>query len=94
MIREERGVKVLILKRECALVSGRKQKRFFKIEIDQERCLGERCGCNRLCTRIFKCPGLIWDQARGKAQIDEAICNGCGVCAGICPAIAIRKEAI
>lgn len=93
LIRQERGVKVLILKRECAMVSGKRQRKLFRIEIDQEQCLGERCGCNCLCTRIFKCPGLIWDRAKGKAQIDEAICNGCGVCAGICPASAIRREA-
>jgi indolepyruvate ferredoxin oxidoreductase alpha subunit len=94
LIRMERGVKVLILKKECALVSGKRQKKLFRVEVDQERCLGEACGCNRLCTRIFKCPGLMWDQNAGKAQIDEAICNGCGVCAGICPASAIRKEAV
>jgi indolepyruvate ferredoxin oxidoreductase alpha subunit len=94
MIRMERGVKVLVLKRECALVSGKRQKKLFQVEVDQGRCLGEACGCNRLCTRIFKCPGLIWEQSKGKARIDEAICNGCGVCAGICPASAIHKEAI
>jgi len=87
------GVKVLILRRECALVSAKRQKKLFRIEVDQERCLGEACGCNRLCTRIFKCPGLMWDRAAGKARIDEAICTGCGVCAEICPASAIRKEA-
>jgi indolepyruvate ferredoxin oxidoreductase alpha subunit len=87
------GVKVLILRRECALVSAKRQKKLFRIEVDQERCLGEACGCNRLCTRIFKCPGLMWDQATGRARIDEAICTGCGVCTEICPASAIRKEA-
>jgi len=91
LISAERGVKVLILKRECALVSGKRQRRVFQMEVDQERCLGEACGCNRLCTRIFRCPGLMWDQKRGKVRIDEAICNGCGVCAEICPASAIRK---
>ncbi len=92
LIRMEKGVKALILKRECALVSGKRQKKLFQVEVDQGRCLGEACGCNRLCTRIFKCPGLMWDQANGRACIDEAICNGCGVCAEICPASAIRKE--
>jgi indolepyruvate ferredoxin oxidoreductase alpha subunit len=85
-------VKVLILKRECALVSAKKQKSLYKVEVDQDRCLGESCGCNRLCTRIFKCPGLMWDSTAGKARIDEAICTGCGVCAEICPASAIQKE--
>jgi len=92
LLQEERGVKVLILKRECALVSAKHQKRLYQVEVEQERCLGETCGCNRFCTRIFKCPGLMWDKAAGKARIDEAICTGCGVCTEICPASAIRKE--
>ena len=92
LLQEEKGIEVLILKRECALVSAKHQKRFYKVEVDQEHCLGETCGCNRLCTRIFKCPGLVWDQTNGKARIDEALCTGCGVCAEICPASAIRKE--
>jgi len=92
LLQKEKGVKVLILKRECALVSAKHQKRLYQVEVDQKSCLGETCGCNRLCTRIFKCPGLMWDKAAGKAHIDEAICTGCGVCVEICPASAIRKE--
>jgi indolepyruvate ferredoxin oxidoreductase alpha subunit len=92
LLQDQQGVKVLILKRECALVRGKKQKKLYQVEVRQERCLGEACGCNRLCTRVFKCPGLYWDTATGKASIDEAICTGCGVCAEICPASAIRKE--
>jgi len=91
-LQDKEGVKVLILKRECALVRSKKQKKLYQVEVNQERCLGETCGCNRLCTRVFKCPGLYWDRATGKAGIDEAICTGCGVCAEICPASAIRKE--
>jgi indolepyruvate ferredoxin oxidoreductase alpha subunit len=94
LLQEEKGVKALILKRECALVSAKHQKRLYEVEVDQKRCLGETCGCNRLCTRIFKCPGLIWDKSAGKAHIDEAICTGCGVCTEICPASAIQKEAV
>jgi indolepyruvate ferredoxin oxidoreductase alpha subunit len=92
LLQHEEGVNVLILKRECALVSAKHQKRIYQVKVDQERCLGEICGCNRLCTRIFKCPGLMWDKEAGKARIDEAICTGCGVCSEICPASAIRKE--
>ena len=94
LLQDEKGVKVLILKRECALVSAKQQKRLYQVEVEQERCLGETCGCNRLCTRLFKCPGLMWDQATGKARIDEAICTGCGVCTEICPASAIKKEKV
>ena len=94
LLQDLEGVKVLILRRECALVRGRTQKKLFNMEVAQDLCLGEMCGCNRLCTRVFKCPGLIWDTIAGKARIDEAICTGCGVCADICPSSAIRKEVV
>jgi indolepyruvate ferredoxin oxidoreductase alpha subunit len=93
LLQEGKGPRVLILRRECALIRGKQQKKLFQVTIDRERCLGDQCGCNRLCTRVYKCPGLIWDPMTGKAQIDEAICTGCGVCAEICPASAIGKEA-
>jgi len=94
LLQDLEGVKVLILRRECALVRGRTQKKLFNMEVVQDLCLGENCGCNRLCTHVFKCPGLIWDTIAGKARIDEAICTGCGVCADICPSSAIRKEVV
>ena len=62
------------------------------ISLDEAVCMGENCGCNRLCTRIFKCPGLVWDPAKHTAGIDEVICTGCGVCESICPAGAIRRK--
>jgi len=86
------GTKILILRQECALVRGRKESRRERIRIDHEKCIGEECGCNRLCTRVFRCPGLKWNCSVSKAEIDEAICVGCGVCAQICPAGAFVKE--
>ncbi len=89
---QEKGAKVLILRQECALVRGRKASKRFKVSIDPEKCIGEDCGCNRLCTRVFRCPGLNWNASLNKSSIDEAICVGCGVCADICPTQAICKE--
>jgi indolepyruvate ferredoxin oxidoreductase alpha subunit len=91
---EEEGVKVVVLRQICALSPEKKGAKAYKMAVNEAVCLGENCGCNRLCTRIFKCPGLIWDEKRKVAMIDEVICAGCGVCASICPSGAIeRKEA-
>ena len=92
LLEQERGLKVLILGQSCALSPEKKGKKPWVMAVDEQRCRGEECGCNRLCTRIFRCPGLLWDRARKKARIDEVICAGCGFCASICPAGAIRCE--
>ena len=89
---EETGaLKVLILQQICALSPEKKGKKKFLMQVDEALCLGENCGCNRLCTRIFRCPGLVWDRTKKKAVIDEVICAGCGVCYSICPQKAIKR---
>ncbi|MGB5218653.1 MAG: indolepyruvate ferredoxin oxidoreductase subunit alpha, partial [Smithella sp.] len=88
----ERGsMKVLILKQACALSPEKKGKKQFQMKVNEELCLGESCGCNRLCTRIFRCPALTWDRIKKKAVVDEVICAGCGVCYSICPQKAIMR---
>ena len=94
LIEDTNGVKVLIMSKACALSPQRKNKKDYDVHVNQELCLGEECGCGRLCTRIFRCPGLIWNEAEKKAQIDEVICVGCGVCADICPQGAIKREEV
>jgi indolepyruvate ferredoxin oxidoreductase alpha subunit len=91
----ERGsLKVLIMRQICALSPEKKGKKKYQMKVNEELCLGESCGCNRLCTRIFRCPALTWDRKKKKALIDEVICAGCGVCYSICPQKAIiRTEA-
>ncbi len=89
---EEKGTKVLILRQSCALSPEKKGKKQFDVRVDETRCVGEECSCNRLCTRIFRCPGLVWDKGKKKAHIDEVICAGCGVCADVCTHGAIVRE--
>ncbi|NQU62852.1 MAG: 4Fe-4S binding protein [SAR324 cluster bacterium] len=88
------GVKVLILKQSCALSAEKKHTKIYEMSVAATACLGESCGCNRLCTRIFRCPGLVWDKKNGISKIDEAICSGCGVCESICPVGAIEKREV
>jgi len=84
------GAKVVIMRRECEMVRRhRVKKNPYKVHVALDKCVG----C-RLCTRVFGCPGLIWDNEAGKAKIDEAVCAGCGVCVDICSQGAIIKEAI
>lgn len=88
------GLKVLVLKQICALSPEKKSQKMFNVTVDENICLGQDCGCNQLCTRIFKCPGLNWNQEHHVSRIDEVICVGCGVCASICPAGAIQKKEV
>jgi indolepyruvate ferredoxin oxidoreductase alpha subunit len=93
-INNPEGVKVLILKQACALSPERRHKRSFEVKVDESLCIGDACGCNRICTRVFSCPGLIWDGENGRAKINDVLCVGCGVCASICPVNAIKLKEI
>ncbi|HOJ51358.1 MAG TPA: thiamine pyrophosphate-dependent enzyme [Syntrophales bacterium] len=94
LMEEKNGVKVLILSQYCALSPQRRGKKDYELSVDETVCLGEECGCGRFCTRIFRCPGLIWNKEKGKAEIDQVICVGCGVCADICPKGAIKRKEV
>jgi indolepyruvate ferredoxin oxidoreductase alpha subunit len=94
MLESPPGVKVLVLQQACALSPEKKGKKGLEVEVNEKLCVGESCGCNRLCTRALRCPALIWNKEVGKARVDAVLCAGCGVCASICPQGAIEKKEV
>jgi indolepyruvate ferredoxin oxidoreductase alpha subunit len=90
LLKDENGVKVLILRRKCELLRMRQERKHpYKMWVDTEKCIGDKCG---FCYRILQCPGIGYDKTTGKAKIQEALCAGCGLCADLCPSKAIVKE--
>ncbi|HUT52092.1 MAG TPA: indolepyruvate ferredoxin oxidoreductase subunit alpha [bacterium] len=91
---QEDKLKVLIFRHKCQLIEQRElEAPRPRVYIDQQVCVGDSCGCMRLCSRVFGCPALIWDAAAGRAIIDEVVCTRCGVCVNVCPQGAIKLEA-
>lgn len=90
----QEGAKVMVMRRECGLLAFRRDGPQYRVWVDQEKCLGKECGCDRYCNRVFKCPALLWDKAAYKAKVDEAMCTGCGFCTNVCPQDAIVREKI
>jgi indolepyruvate ferredoxin oxidoreductase alpha subunit len=91
---KKKGAKVVILRQICALSPEKRGKKKYQMSVREDVCIGENCGCNRMCTRILRCPGIYWDTARKVSRIDEVICAGCGVCASVCPSGAIQKAEV
>ena len=60
--------------------------------LDKETCQPKKCGleCIKYCP-INKSGAdcIILNEEIGKAQIDENLCNGCGICVKVCPFDAI-----
>ncbi len=64
--------------------------------VDTERCTG----CKR-CITTIGCPAIGFDRdlvgsrsgTRGQAFVDDSLCNGCGLCAPLCPTSALRPQA-
>ena len=75
-------VSVIITKSPCVLLKG--QKFTKKCRPISEKC--KKCG---MCLRPG-CPALT-KNADGTISIDETMCNGCGLCMGLCKFDAIEQ---
>lgn len=76
---------VIITTSPCALIKEViKARADMKCRVDQDKCI--KC---KMCLKAG-CPALNFHD--GKIFIDRATCNGCTVCAQICPKKAISRE--
>ncbi len=99
---ETKGLKVIIVKRECALQAHRwrmKQKRELNNQSKRTQdVIYHITGCQMCyeCARILSCPAIRKIEKDGyeTMQIDEDRCVKCGVCYEICPNGAIHKSII
>ena len=88
----EKGMNVLILRQSCATLMTKQNHKKLRVYVDQSKCIGNGCGCDKYCSRVWGCPGNTWDFKNNKAYIDPVTCVGCGVCAKLCPGGAIQVE--
>jgi indolepyruvate ferredoxin oxidoreductase alpha subunit len=87
-----RGPNVIISRRACALYSDRNKRRRGE-EIRPNEVDADVCKKPYTCVHSFNCPAIFIDDDSRKARISEGLCDGCGVCAEICPFGSIdRKE--
>jgi len=74
---------VIIARRPCALLKYVKPEPAYKIDTD--KCIG----C-KMCMKIG-CPCISISKETKKAVINDALCTGCGLCAGLCKVSAIVR---
>jgi indolepyruvate ferredoxin oxidoreductase alpha subunit len=78
------GPSAIVLRRTCSLVARR-----MRITDPPSYADPEECRACLLCVRTLSCPAMNIT-ADSKMSIDKATCNGCGICAQICPFGAIN----
>jgi indolepyruvate ferredoxin oxidoreductase, alpha subunit len=82
------GVSVIVSKRVCALVLNKQKHRkgipIKPFQVNQDVCI--QC---QTCINELACPPIFYDTNQNMVMINESLCNGCGVCAQVCPTGAI-----
>lgn len=75
---EQKGVKAIIFKSPCVAI------------VKPQGCMeiSNKCIQCKKCIREIGCPAIVLED--GKVSVDKSLCNGCGLCAQICPAKAIN----
>lgn len=85
-----KGLSVIVSRRLCALVADREKRKkgeWTAYTIKQKTC--SKC---HLCIKQYACPSFYTEG--DKVFINANLCDGCGVCAQVCPtkSIEVKKD--
>ncbi len=87
---EYEGIATVISRRECALYHDRNRRKRGELitsyQVDKKLCKRPYT-----CMRTFYCPAYKIDEDR-QPKISEELCDGCGVCAKLCPLTSIKPK--
>lgn len=90
---DREGVSVVIARHECRLLELKSQQAAGIEPVLYEVILDQCTKCGH-CIDAYGCPALV-RLADERVTIDPNLCNGCGVCADLCPPKAIvRREKV
>ena len=81
------GLKVVVARRECAIQANRRKVKYANMHVAADKCIN----CN-VCINTTGCSALL--PGEKQVRIDANACNGCSICAQVCPKKAIVKEGI
>jgi indolepyruvate ferredoxin oxidoreductase alpha subunit len=77
------GVRAIVFKSPC--VANIKKEKVCRID-------PEKCTSCKSCVKLLGCPALTVED--GRVAIEPALCNGCALCAQICPHKAIGEASV
>ncbi len=82
----------LIVSRSMCRILAQRERRQRGEKIAPYRISKETCSECKLCINSLGCPAIILTD--GKVVIDAAQCDGCGLCAQVCPGKSIILEGV